>query len=153
MDVDIAADISSANVDAVLDALERDFQVDRDWARDEVGRRGAFQVMHTATIIRVDVFVPSWSGFDLWKWENRTRVVVEQSAPDGIDMTGPEAIVLQKLLWYRAGNEVSDRQWRDVVGVLKAQRGRLDTRALDEWGHTLGVEGLLEKALGESGNS
>lgn len=152
-DVDVAADISLANVDAVADALEGEFQIDRDWARDEVQRRGSFQVLHATTIIRVDVFVPEWSGFDLWKWQNRKRVVVESSAPDGFDVTGPEAIVLQKLRWYRAGDEVSDRQWRDVVGVLKAQQGHLDTQALEEWGHTLGVDDLLERALAEAGNS
>jgi len=29
----------------------------------------------------------------------------------------PEDILLQKLRWYRMGNEASDRQWRDVLGV------------------------------------
>jgi hypothetical protein len=28
----------------------------------------------------------------------------------------PEDILLQKLRWFRLGGEVSDRQWRDVLG-------------------------------------
>jgi hypothetical protein len=107
--------------------------------------------MHMATVVRIDVFVPRWTGFDLWKWEQRRRLVVETSAPDGIEMTGPEAIVLQKLLWYRAGDGVSERQWRDVLGVLKAQRGHLDTAALQDWGEDLGVADLLQKARAEAG--
>jgi hypothetical protein len=150
-DVDVAADLSPTNIDAALDAFEGYFLVDRDWAREEAARRGAFQLVHAETIIRIDVFVPEWKGFDLWKWENRKRVVVESSAPDGIDMTSPEAIILQKLIWYRSGDEVSDRQWRDVLGVLKAQHAHLDEDALEEWGETMGIGDLLAKALREAG--
>jgi hypothetical protein len=53
--------------------------------------------------------------------------------------------------WYRQGGEVSELQWRDVVGVLKLQVGRLDFQYLRHWAQELGILGLLDRAVSDSG--
>ena len=62
----------------------------------------------------------------------------------------PEDIVLRKLVWYRAGDEVAQQQWRDVLGVLRVQGNRLDLGHLRHWATPLGVNDLLERALAEA---
>jgi len=37
----------------------------------------------------------------------------------------PEDIVLAKLEWYRMGGKLSDRQWRDILGVFDLLRKAL----------------------------
>jgi hypothetical protein len=48
------------------------------------------------------------------------------------------------------GGEVSDRQWRDIIGVLKTRAGELDLEYLRKWAAELHVSALLERSLKES---
>jgi hypothetical protein len=61
-----------------------------------------------------------------------------------------EDAILFKLEWYRLGNEALDQQWKDVIGVLKVQAGKLDETYLDHWAAELNVSDLLAKARKES---
>jgi len=60
-------------------------------------------------------------------------------------------MILAKLQWYQAGGGVSDRQWRDVLEMLKACREQLDDEYLDRWATELGIDVLLAKARKEAG--
>jgi hypothetical protein len=57
----------------------------------------------------------------------------------------PEDTVLRKLWWYRQGNEVSERQWRDVLAVLR-RKPSLDATYMDKWSQFLRIADLLERA-------
>ena len=149
LDVDFAADLTEQTFDQWADALAASFSIDREWGRNEVAARGSFQMMHRTQLVRVDVFVPPWRDLHLWKWEQRVRVAIDES--NSIDVTAPAGIVLQKLVWFRSGGEVSDRQWRDVLGVLKAHIGKLDRGAMAAWARRVGVDDLLMRAEGEAG--
>ena len=56
--------------------------------------------------------------------------------------------VLAKLEWFRRGGETSERQWWDIVGVLKVARAA-DRAHLQKWADALGVTDLLERALAQ----
>ena len=67
--------------------------------------------------------------------------------PSPVFVHTPEDILLQKLRWFRMGGEVSDRQWRDVRGIVRVQGDRLDGAYLHRGATTLGVADLLTRAL------
>jgi hypothetical protein len=45
------------------------------------------------------------------------------------------------------GGEASDRQWRDILGVLKTKAGDIDLEYLHQWAKELKVSDLLEHAF------
>ena len=49
------------------------------------------------------------------------------------------------------GGGVSDRQWNDILGVLKVQGAALDFDYLRKWAAVLGVTELLNRALEDAG--
>ena len=100
-------------------------------------------------MFKVDIFIPKSRPFDQ---QQLGRRVAEQIGPDRneqIWVLSAEDIVLAKLDWFRLGGEVSERQWRDILGVLKTQQDTLDIDYLKQWAQSLGVADLMERALEE----
>jgi hypothetical protein len=64
-------------------------------------------------------------------------------------LAAPEDIILNKLEWFRLGGEVSDRQWGDILGVMRVQGESLDMKYLRAWAKKLALSDLLEKALSQ----
>jgi len=62
----------------------------------------------------------------------------------------PEDTILSELGWCRMGGEVSDRQWRDILGIMKTRAGELDLDYLRQWANDLKVHDLLKRALQEA---
>ena len=78
------------------------------------------------------------------------RVRVVEETQSDLFVASPEDMVLQKLMWYRDGGGVSDRQWGDVIGVIKTQGNRLDLAYLHLWADRKGIADLLERAVAET---
>jgi hypothetical protein len=62
-------------------------------------------------------------------------------------LPAPKIPILSKLVWFQKSDATSERQWHDVLGVLRVQAGRLDRAYMDRWAEELGVDGLLAKAI------
>jgi len=68
----------------------------------------------------------------------------------GLWVTSPEDQVLRKLDWFRMGGSVSDRQWRDVVGIILVRGNALDVDYLRTMASELDLLSLLDAALAEA---
>jgi hypothetical protein len=140
--------LKTEHVDALVDALIDDYYVDRDAAMDAVRRRAMFNLVHLQTMLKVDVYVLTGRPFDRESFRRRQEAPLEDAeGARRYAVDTPEDTVLHKLEWYRAGGEVSDRQWSDILGVLKVQSGDLDFAYTRRWAADLGVEDLLDRAI------
>jgi len=148
LDVDIVADLLPKHVPPLVQALQKDYYIAAPMILDAIARRCCFNLIHYATSYKVDVFVAKNRPYDRAVFEHIRKLQSETAS--GFFVASPEDIILAKLEWYRLGDEISERQWRDVIGVMKVQRNALDRRYLECWAGELGVADLLQKAWMEA---
>jgi hypothetical protein len=151
LDVDIVADLRLEHIQPLVAALSKEFYADDEMMRDAIEQHSSFNLIHYETSFKVDIFIPKSRAFDQMQLERRTTSVVTTDPEHSLYVTSPEDVVLSKLEWYRLGGEVSDRQWRDILGVLKTKAGNLDLAYLQKWAKELKVADLLERAMKEPG--
>jgi len=149
-DVDMAIRVAEEDVLPLVRALESEFYVSEEAALDAVQRHSSFNLVHLETIQKVDLFVLGDGLLDRRQLEGRTRLRVSEDPPCDLWVGSAEDQILRKLSWYRAGGEVSDRQWRDVIGILAVQQGRLDMESLRAVASDIHLSDLLERAIREA---
>ena len=150
LDADIVADLQLEKVDALIKELGGDFYADEAVVQDAIRHQSSFNLIHLKTMFKVDVFIRKERPFDQVQFERRVEQVLATNPEQKAFITTAEDIILAKLEWYQMGNEVSDRQWRDILGVLTVQADRLDRDYLRKWAAELGVADLLQRAFKET---
>lgn len=143
LDADIVVDMTTDQIGAVIDALGDSFYAEEEAFRRAVASATSANVIHHASGIKVDLFVAS-SILDRQQLARRQLVSIDPE--HSCYMHSPEDILLQKLVWYRRGGETSDRQWRDILGILLVRGAVLDESYLNAMAGPLTITDLLERA-------
>jgi hypothetical protein len=149
-DIDLVAQIEPAQIDRLTSLTANDFYMDKNEARGALVRGRAFNLIHLASAYKIDIFPLGHDAFHASEL-SRARAedwTIPNAATVRLPVASAEDTVLSKLVWYRQGGLVSDRQWTDILGIASLRS--LDWIYLREWASKLAVSELLEKLFIES---
>jgi hypothetical protein len=118
--------------------------------REAIRLQSSFNIIHFDSIMKIDIFVLKKREFDREAFK-RKKLNVQDIGGSRFEyfISTPEDIILSKLEWFKMGGEVSERQWRDIIGVLKVQENNLDMEYLQKWIDRLDLSDLWERLIEE----
>jgi hypothetical protein len=152
VDVDILARLDPVHAEKLAAALGAEWYADAGQIRDSLSAGCAFNLIHRPSLQKFDIF-PATDEFHASELQRATTVALKFSSEELVcPAATAEDILLAKLKWYRAGGEVSERQWTDIAGLLSANAA-LDFGYLRTWAARLRVDDLLARALAASRES
>jgi hypothetical protein len=147
LDTDLVTKLKLEHIDPLVASLSKEFYISENAMRDAINRRISFNVIHLETMFKVDIFISKSRKFDQMQFKRRVKQTISNDPDHVVYIASVEDNILAKLEWYRMGNEISERQWQDVIGMLKTQGSKIESDYLNYWANELGVSDLLEKAL------
>ena len=153
LDADLVVDLPEDLVRPLADRLRDRFYLDEERMLHAVKKATSFNAIHLATGFKVDFFVKGNGEFDELELRRSVEATLPQAGERSVPVKSAEDTLLRKLQWFSEGGRVSDRQWNDIVGIVKVQGGRLDRAYVEEWGERLGVAEVLRRALREGAPS
>lgn len=145
-DIDILADIHTDQIRPLFDGLQNSFYVDEQAIREAVAQGRSFNAIHFDSVFKVDIFVSKSDEFAVSQLNRRQLRKISPEKDEVVYVATAEDTILAKLRWYRAGNETSNTQWNDVLGILGTSRNSLDAEYLRTWAEELDLSDLLQRA-------
>lgn len=150
-DVDLVADIKVFQIPLLVASLESAFYADAEMMREAIQRRASFNLIHLATMLKIDVFILKKDPLSQTEMARRQCYEVEDRPDIHLFLASVEDTIVRKLEWYRLGGETSERQWRDMLGVIEVQQKNLEFDYLFEAADQCGVTDLLQRAFRDAG--
>ena len=144
LDLDLVIEIEQSDIDLLGTALtEAGFYVPETNLENVInGSEATLCVTHQTQCVKVDITISKGLAFDRSKMQRRELV------DDAFYVCSPEDTILQKLRWGSASR--SEKQWRDVQGILRIQGDSLNLEYLKDWAKQLRLSEQLSKAFEDS---
>jgi hypothetical protein len=111
------------------------------------GSLRCLNITHLETIENIDLMISGQEEYDLIKFDRKRLYTLPGSGE--VAIASPEDVIISKLIWRRGSQ--SDKQWRDILGVLKVQQEKLDFTYLQSWVERFGLEQDWQRAKLEAG--
>ena len=148
LDVDLVADIHPGQVGRLIQELGGEFYADARMMRDALESGRSFNLIHLVSSYKFDIFPLLSDAFQKSQFSRRQiGDIVLGNETLAVPVATAEDTLLMKLVWYRSGGEVSERQWNDVRGIVAVQAQHLDREYLRQWATYLKVTDLVDAAL------
>lgn len=152
MDVDIITSLGLVHVERIVQLLDEKYYVDSEMIKDAIKHKSTFNVIHHDTSYKIDFFISKATEYQQIIFERISRKkLVDKDDAIEVFICAPEDVILTKLTWYLERGGTSEKQWNDILGVLKIQKNILDMNYLVNWAEKLSVKSELEKALTDAG--
>jgi hypothetical protein len=146
-DVDILADFTKENLQRFIARLPDTFYLDPDDVLIAIERGRPFNVIHMPTAIKFDLFPAAAFPLGTQELDRAISLPASGLSEEPVPFVTPEDILLAKLHWFRLGAEISETQWRDIQGIVRACGATLDREYLQSSSAKIGVGDLLDRAL------
>ena len=146
-DIDLVVDLPQEKAKSFVEAMQSNFYIDSDAVMQAVRTRSSFNAIHFETVQKLDFFIQGQSDYAIEEMRRRFKIPIDEAGQQTVFIASPEDIIMQKILWFRMGPGISERQWNDVLGVIKVQGDRLDQRYLARWAKILDIWDLVQKAF------
>jgi hypothetical protein len=112
-------------------------------------RMNCFQITQIATISRADLMIADATEYSRVQLYRRQTIPI--SSGKNVYFASPEDVIISKLIWRQ--NSQSEKQWRDVLSIMKTQRESLDYHYIAEWAEQLGITADYVRSTIEAGVS
>ena len=146
-DVDIVADFTKESLDRFLARLPKTFYADQQEALDAIRFGRPFNVIYMPMAFKFDFFPARAFPLGVQELDRAVFLANTGLSETPAPFVTPEDILLAKLHWFRSGGEISEVQWRDIRGIVRACGESLDGGYLERSAAKLGIAALLVKAL------
>ena len=148
MDIDLVSNLNQTHINLLVQKLKHLYFIDENMILDAIKTNSSFNIIYLETMMKIDIFILRGKKYYKKAFERRRKDFISDE-PDSIQvyLCSAEDTILNKLEWYKSGGCISERQWKDILGVIKVQGDLLDKEYLTNWSKELGVSELLEKAM------
>jgi hypothetical protein len=148
-DIDVVADINLGQIEDFITYFPaNEFYWDKEMIEAEIERRGQFNIIHTASGLKIDIILTKTTPFSQTEFarRNRSAVFPDQDA----FFTSAEDVIIKKMEYYKEGG--SEKHLRDVAGILKISEEIVDKNYIAEWARQLGLTEIwdaIQRRIGE----
>jgi hypothetical protein len=137
-DVDIVVDLTGAKLQTLLGSLRaEEYYVDTDAAQDALRRRTQFNIIDMETGWKVDLIIRKDRPFSIEEFDRRQPAELFGTK---VFVATAEDSIVAKLEWAKLGD--SERQLRDVAGIVASRGEALDVAHIEKWVKALGLQDL-----------
>ena len=151
LDVDIVAQMQNAHVDLFVKSIHNNYYCNEETIRTAVTHNTSFNLIHLDTLFKIDIFIVKNTPYNMQALQRKKKDILDnEHGAIPVYLASCEDIILNKLDWFHKGGEVSERQWLDVIGIIKVQQKNIDKEYLYHWAKHLELQQLLENALNEA---
>ena len=119
--------------------------MDNEMIAESIQRNSSFNIIHRESMFKVDVFIPRPRPFLQSQLARVRKQTFSFETEVSARFASPEDVILNKILFYREGG--SEKHLRDISGILKIQRDRIDRAYIAKWATELNVSDVWEAIL------